>query len=150
MTNITIIFHYYDVSQWPSFSLSGRDGDSNRLQPAGQNPYHMPVRVCTSLAWVTIRPIRRWVWTEPQGLGDGWCQVAQIKPAHGQSQVAQVMPAHGQPLPLHFISRLSAMRTTVQISPRTWYLASQSEQVTWPLCERYVQSQPRASQRSGP
>jgi hypothetical protein len=35
--------------------------------------------------------------TEPQGPGDGWCQVAHIMPAHGQSQVAQVMPAHGQP-----------------------------------------------------
>jgi hypothetical protein len=82
-----------------SFSLSGKDGDSNRLQPAGQNPYHTPIRVCTSLAWVTIHPIRKWVWIEPQGLGDGWCQVAQIMPAHGQSQVAQVMPAHGQPRP---------------------------------------------------
>jgi hypothetical protein len=67
-----------------SFSLSGRDDDSNRLQLTGQNPYHTPIWVCTSLAWVTIHPIRRWVWIEPQGPGDGWCQVAQVKPAHGQ------------------------------------------------------------------
>jgi hypothetical protein len=52
--------------------------------------------------------------------------------------------------PLRFVSRLPAMRTTVQISPRTGYLASWSEQVIRPLCARHVQSQPRAKQRSGP
>jgi hypothetical protein len=48
--------------------------------------------------------------------------------------------------PLRFVSRFPVMRTTVQISPRTRYLASQSEQVIRLLCERHVQSQPRARQ----
>jgi hypothetical protein len=100
MSNIPSCFiSYYDTGARLSFSLSGRDGDSNRLQPAGQNPYHTPVQVCIPLVWVTIHPIRRWVWIEPRGPGNGCCQVAQNKPAHGQSQVAQVMLAHGQPRP---------------------------------------------------
>jgi hypothetical protein len=100
MTNITIMFHQLLRRRSVAKFLTIRERwRFESIAPAGQNPYHTPVRVCTSPTWVTIRSIRRWVWTESRGSGDGWCQVAQIKPAHSQGQVAQVMPTHGQPRP---------------------------------------------------
>jgi hypothetical protein len=120
-----------------SFSLSGKDGDSNRLQPARQNPYHTPVWVCTSLAWVTIHPIRKWVWTDRQShKAPGTADARQLRHACPRSKLGSSGHAYPRSTPpLRFVSCLPMMRTIVQthLERGTW-LHSQNK-----LSGRYVQ-----------
>jgi hypothetical protein len=70
-----------------SFSLSERDGDSNRLQPAGWKTKHTPIRTRPKARVGNLPPYLGYRGSDPnrKAQGTAGSQVAQAMPTHCQS-----------------------------------------------------------------